>query len=96
MPILDWDDTTTGAEPLHVTDLERFEHFSNGYLIHDPYHPGFIGDFRYAMLPNTVAPLWGVNFGGAEPGRHLSSSASDGCLQRPEPASGISGWGAHR
>ena len=69
--VLNWEETTSGAEPLHVNDLKRFNHFSNGYLIDDPYNPGFIGDFRYAMLPNTVAPLWGVNFGHAEPGRHL-------------------------
>jgi len=69
--ILNWEETTAGAERLHVNDLKRFNHFSNGYLIEDPYNPGFIGDFRYAMLPNTVAPLWGVNFGNAEPGRHL-------------------------
>ena len=72
-----------------MTDLERFEHFSNGYLIHDPYHPGFIGDFRYAMLPNTVAPLW-VNLAVLSRVAIWNSSASDGYLQRPKPASGIS------
>jgi inner membrane protein len=70
--ILDWDKTTTGAEELHVADLKRFAHFSNGYLIHDPKNPDIVADFRYAMLPNTVAPLWGVDFGGAEPGKHLN------------------------
>lgn len=70
-PTLDWERVTEGLDPLHVRDLERFAYFSNGYLIHDPIELGMIADFRYAILPNSVAPMWGVYLGGAKPGEHL-------------------------
>ena len=41
-------------------DLERFKHFSDGWLIRHPAHPDVIGDARYAMLPNSMEPLWGI------------------------------------
>ncbi len=55
---------------VHQHDLDRFEYFSAGFLIEDPLHPGVIGDFRYAMVPNGVAPLWGIDLGAAKPGEH--------------------------
>lgn len=54
----------------HQHDLDRFEYFSAGFLIEDPLRPGVIGDFRYSMVPNDVAPLWGIDLGGAKPGEH--------------------------
>ena len=41
-------------------DLERFDHFSAGYLAHHPHDPGVIGDLRYAALPQSIKPLWGI------------------------------------
>ena len=43
-------------------DLERFRRFSDGYLIADPNHPGFVGDGRYALLPTRIAPIWGLEW----------------------------------
>jgi inner membrane protein len=43
-------------------DLERFSRLSQGYLIAHPDHPDVIGDGRYAMLPVSVKPLWGLKF----------------------------------
>jgi inner membrane protein len=47
-------------------DLERFEHFSAGWLFaHEAGAlPGerFLGDFRYAIDPGGQAPLWGIRF----------------------------------
>lgn len=43
-----------------VHDLERFEHFSDGYLSWHPDHPFVIGDARYALLPQSSEPLWGI------------------------------------
>ena len=59
-------------DPVHQHDLDRFEFFSAGFLVQDPVHPGFIGDFRYAMVPNAIAPLWGIDLGGGSPGKHLA------------------------
>ena len=58
-------------DPVHQTDLDRFAYFSNGFLVKDPLHPGVIGDFRYAMVPNAIAPMWGLDVGAGEPGKHL-------------------------
>ncbi len=51
-------------------DLDRFAHFSDGYLIWHPERPDVIGDARYAMLPNGLVPLWGIEFDSAKPDRH--------------------------
>ena len=59
-------------DELQRRDVERFRHFSDGFLIEDPRHPGVIGDLRYATLPDTVAPLWGVDVRGVLPGQHLA------------------------
>ena len=70
-PVLPIDELIEGADPVHVSDLHRFRVFSNNFLIQDPSHEGIISDFRYAAIPSAVAPLWGVDFGGAAPGKHL-------------------------
>ncbi len=41
-------------------DLKRFATFSDGWLAIDPSQPELVGDARYAMLPNSNVPLWGV------------------------------------
>ncbi len=41
---------------------ERFARLSDGYLAWHPQRPRMLGDARYAMLPTSVAPLWGVEF----------------------------------
>lgn len=66
------DKLTNGLEPLHAEDIRRFARFSNGFLVRDPRNPGIISDFRYAAVPNRIAPLWGVDLGAAEPGKHLN------------------------
>lgn len=38
----------------------RFAAFADGWLIADPRHPGRLGDARYAMLPTSLRPLWGI------------------------------------
>lgn len=38
----------------------RFAAFSDGWLVADPRHPGRVGDARYAMLPTSLHPLWGI------------------------------------
>ena len=42
--------------------VERFARLSDGYLAWHPQRPRLLGDARYAMLPTSVAPLWGIEF----------------------------------
>ena len=53
-------------------DVLRFERFSQSYLVVHPEQPDVIGDVRYAMLPNSVLPLWGVEIDTNDPGRHVT------------------------
>lgn len=69
--IVDLDTLCAGLEPIHAEDVRRFADFSAGYIIQDPRHPGILSDFRYAAVPNAVAPLWGIDLGGAVPSKHL-------------------------
>lgn len=50
----------SGGDPHLQRDLERFRRFSDNYLIADPARPAFIGDARYAMLPDRLTPIWGI------------------------------------
>lgn len=43
-------------------DFERFSKLSQGYLVRHPNLPNVLGDGRYAMLPNSLKPLWGLEF----------------------------------
>lgn len=45
-----------------LRDIERFRAFSKGYIVHDPLAPDSIGDARYAMVPNAIAPLWSIRW----------------------------------
>ncbi len=41
-------------------DVSRFDQFSDGYLCQHPELDQVIGDIRFAMLPTSVSPLWGI------------------------------------
>ena len=41
-------------------DVSRFSEFSGGYLCQHPELDDVLGDIRYAMLPTSVVPLWGI------------------------------------
>lgn len=51
-----------GLEPGSVLagDIARFARLSDDYLVIHPERPGVLGDVRYAMLPHSTLPLWGV------------------------------------
>lgn len=51
-------------------DIQRFSAYSNGYVIRHPERPSLLGDVRYAMLPNSLAPLWGIETAGLDPAQH--------------------------
>lgn len=48
-------------------DIERFRFFSQGYLYMHGESPLVVGDLRYAMHPDSVAPLWGLAVDPAAP-----------------------------
>jgi inner membrane protein len=56
---------------LHIADIERFRYFSANFVVEDPRHRGVLSDFRYAAVPNAVAPLWGVDVLGTPSDQHL-------------------------
>jgi len=54
-----------------ASDLERFEHFSAGYLARHPAQEDVVGDLRYAMVPNSVLPLWGIRYDPTQSDSHV-------------------------
>ncbi|NNE94242.1 MAG: metal-dependent hydrolase [Verrucomicrobiales bacterium] len=74
VPALDLADLKAGlpADSTLSRDLERFAHFSADYLARYPDQPDVVGDFRYAMIPNSVMPLWGIRIDRSRPDRHVS------------------------
>lgn len=51
-------------------DIDRFGHFSSGYLAPHPDETAVVGDLRYALLPDSVMPLWGIQFDRDQPEQH--------------------------
>jgi len=52
-------------------DIARFDKLSNGVLITHPDSVQVIGDGRYAMLPTSVKPLWGIKIDSANADQHV-------------------------
>ena len=52
-------------------DIERFDIFSNGFLAWHPERPDVLGDVRYAMLPTSIRPLWGIELPLDAPNEHV-------------------------
>ena len=52
-------------------DIERFIHFSDGFVARHPERPDVLGDVRYALLPNSTLPLWGIRFDPAQQDGHV-------------------------
>lgn len=67
-------------------DIARFDFFSNGWLALHPEYPNVIGDFRYALFPNSGQPLWGIVVDPQQPDQHVSfesfRTVQDGDLHR--------------
>ncbi|MCC6532197.1 MAG: metal-dependent hydrolase [Burkholderiales bacterium] len=51
-----------------LQDIERFTVFADALVVRHPRRPNFIGDARYAMLPTSIEPLWGIVIDPAAPG----------------------------
>ena len=48
-------------------DLTRFSRFARGFVVASEREPHFVGDVRYAMLPQSLEPLWGLYTDSADP-----------------------------
>jgi inner membrane protein len=72
VPALDLADLKSGipADSVLAEDFDRFDHFSSGYLAMHPDEPLVISDLRYALLPDSVMPLWGIRYDPEKPDRH--------------------------
>lgn len=53
-------------------DILRFAKFSQSYLVFHPRHENVLGDIRYAILPDSDLPLWGIEIDQDRPDRHVS------------------------
>jgi inner membrane protein len=73
-----------GVGAIKSNDIDRFAYFSDNYLIEHPTHPGVLGDLRYAMLPNQLDPLWGIDVTANESHEHAVFRQ----FQRPIDAEG--------
>ena len=51
-------------------DIQRFDLFSDGYLALHPTDPDLLGDVRYAILPTSAHPLWGIRLDLKNPDAH--------------------------
>lgn len=52
-------------------DIQRFSTLSKGVLVFHPEYENVIGDGRYAMLPTSVNPLWGIEIDTTRPNQHI-------------------------
>lgn len=74
-PLLHWQQTF--AEYKNTTlfkDFQRFSKLSGGVLVEHPDHKNVIGDGRYAMLPISVKPIWGITADTTRPDEHVDFS----------------------
>jgi len=72
-PMLDWRKKYSDYRgTVLYNDIQRFSELSEGVLVLHPQHEQVIGDGRYAMLPTSVSPLWGIKIDTARPGEHVS------------------------
>ncbi|HRQ65616.1 MAG TPA: metal-dependent hydrolase [Xanthomonadaceae bacterium] len=51
-------------------DIARFAHFSDDWLVWVPDRHDIVGDFRYALLPGRVQPIWGIRVDPGRPDQH--------------------------
>lgn len=59
---------------IQTNDILRFDTLSDGYLVVHPADSHVIGDIRYAMLPNSIEPLWGIRLDPARPDQHATEA----------------------
>ncbi|MCK4709855.1 MAG: metal-dependent hydrolase [Gammaproteobacteria bacterium] len=53
-------------------DIQRFSSFTSNSLALHPQQDNIIIDVRYANLPNSILPLWGIQFDPEKPNQHAT------------------------
>ncbi|MBF0622953.1 MAG: metal-dependent hydrolase [Magnetococcales bacterium] len=53
-------------------DIQRFRHFSDGYIATAPDDDLMISDVRYSLLPNRLDPLWGIRINPDHPDQRVA------------------------
>ncbi len=61
---------TLSPDSTTAKDIERFRHFSQGYISQDPKDDTLVIDVRYGILPHLLDPLWGVRVDVDKPNSH--------------------------
>lgn len=62
-------------------DIARFAKLSKDILIAHPNADQVIGDGRYAMLPTSVKPLWGIKVDTTKPSQHVEFNTNRNASQ---------------
>lgn len=74
--LLNWREQYSHLEATTVyQDIARFAELSNNILIAHPDFNNVIGDGRYAMLPTSTKPLWGIEIDTANSNQHVDFGA---------------------
>lgn len=60
------------ADSVLARDIARFTRFSDGFVALHPDKPQILGDIRYARLPNSAKPLWGIEIDRDRPQQHVA------------------------
>lgn len=63
-------DLTLPHDSVLRRDVDRFITFTRGYPVRHPVRADMIGDARYAMLPTSIEPIWGIVLDETSPNRH--------------------------
>lgn len=63
-------DAITQPDSTLYHDIQRFQNFSDDYTAFHPQRKDTIGDVRYALLPTSILPLWGIGFDPQRPQQH--------------------------
>lgn len=68
------DDTLDGMTPENLThsDILRFRRFSDDYVVRHPTLANAMGDARYALLPHSGLPLWGIVWDPKQSNQHVT------------------------
>lgn len=73
VPLSDWQKKYASYRGTTLyEDIRRFDNLSDGVLVGHPDEPKVLGDGRYAMLPTSIKPLWGIKPDTARADEHVT------------------------
>ncbi len=68
--VLERDMPDLAADSALRHDIERFQYFSDGFVIADQDRENVLVDARYSMLPTGLKPIWGIDMSEASSTQH--------------------------